>query len=162
MSNVLIALLVYLSQEKRFAIILQELDFKIKTLSQIHYSYAYVCTKINCVKVSIRYVYMSFSQAIFRQQLSSNLDSCPFFLITWHCIENHPENPPNLLMNEVQLFYYNRFFHIINIIFWLTLFSQHKNFSRDTFLCPNLLGDMSNFCGRDSLKLTQSSGKLES
>ena len=101
MSNVLIALLVYLSGEKRFAIILQELDFKITMLSQIHFSYAYVYIKINCVKASLRYVYMSLSQALFRQQLSSNLDSCPFFLITWLCIENHPENPPSLLMNEV-------------------------------------------------------------
>ena len=78
MSNVLIALLVYLSGEKRFAIILQELDFKITMLSQIHFSYAYVFIKINCVKASLRYVYMSLSQALFRQQLSSNLDSCLF------------------------------------------------------------------------------------
>ena len=78
MSNVLIALLVYLSEGKRFAIILQELDFKIKMLSQIHYSNAYECIKINCVKASLRYVYMSFSQALFRQQLSSNLGSCLF------------------------------------------------------------------------------------
>ena len=78
MSNVLIALLVYLSGEKRFAIILQELDFKITMLSQIHFSYAYVYIKINCVKASLRYVYMSLSQALFRQQLSSNLDSCLF------------------------------------------------------------------------------------
>ena len=107
---------------------LQELDFKIKTLSQIHYSYAYVCIKINCVKASLRYVYMSFSQALFRQQLSSNLDSC-LFLSNHKALQWKSYSKPTQRANQwILTFYHNRFFHIINIIFWLTLFSQHKNF----------------------------------
>ena len=140
MSNVLIALLVYLSEGKRFAIILQELDFKITMLSQIHFSCAYVYIKINCVKASLRYVYMSFSQALFRQQLSSNLGSCLFSSNNKASHWKYSTKPTQRANQWISTFYYycNRFFHIINIIFWLTIFLQQKNFSRDTFLCPNL------------------------